>query len=562
METRLQGRRGVVLRGATLVDGTGSPRVSGTDATVRIDGDTISAVGEAAAVDRWPDDEVVDLDGLVLAPGFVDVHTHYDAQVLWDPDLTPSCWHGVTTVVIGNCGFGIAPTRPADRDTMARILENVEGMSVEALRAGIRWDFETFPEYLDVIDGLPLRLNVAALLGHTPVRQYVMGDDASEREATADEVDRMCAIVTEGMRAGAAGFASSQLITHVGDAGKPVPSRLAGAGEVRRLCDAVGAHGSGVLMTTIGAPLDFEDFAAIAASTGRPLIWNSLLTRKGADGQALALLERPGAATGGVWPQIACRPLVFSFNLADPFPVGALPVFAEVLERAHADRATLYADAGWRERARPQMEAAWSGRWGDAIVDESPTRPEAVGRSLADLANADGKRPFDVLVDISLADGLQTRIRFVLVNDDEDEIAALLADDRTVLGLSDAGAHASQLCDACFSTHLLARFVRERGDLTLERAVWHLTGHPAALYELDGRGVVRPGAKADLVAFDPATVAPAALDRVWDLPAGADRLIAGSEGVEHVWVGGVRIRRDGEDVDPEMPAGRLLRGGV
>lgn len=546
----------VVLQGGTVVDGTGAPAVA---TSVRIDGDRIAAVGDGA--EAAAGDTVVDLAGLVLAPGFIDVHTHYDAQVLWDPDLTPSCWHGVTSVVIGNCGFGIAPTRPEHRDTLARILENVEGMSVDALRAGIRWDFETFPEYLDVLDRAPLRLNVAALVGHTPLRQYVLGDAASEREATAAEVDTMCSLLADSLSAGAIGFASSQLVTHVGDGGRPVPSRLASAGEVRRLCATVGTHGSGVLMTTLGAPLDFGDFAAIAAETGRPLVWNSLLTRKGAAGEAVAILDRQGAAGGGVWPQISCRPLAFSFTLADPFPIGALPVMAEVLAVPHAARAAVYADAAWRDRARPQLDAAWSGRWGDAVVDESATRPDAVGASLAEIAAAEATAPFDVLVDLSLADGLATRIRFVLVNDGEDEIATLLGDDRTVLGLSDAGAHASQLCDACFSTHLLARYVRERGDLTLERAVRHLTGHPAAVYGLTDRGVLRPGALADLVAFDPATVGPTPLARIHDLPAGADRLVADSEGVEHVWVAGVAVRRDGADLDVVGP-GRVLRGGV
>lgn len=546
----------VVMQGGTVVDGTGAP---GVRAPVRIDGDRIAAVGDDAAPRSG--DTVVDLDGLVLAPGFVDVHTHYDAQVLWDPDLTPSCWHGVTTVVMGNCGFGIAPTRPEHRDTIARILENVEGMSVEALRAGIRWDFETFPEYLDVLDRAPLRINVAALVGHTPLRQYVLGDEASEREASEAEIDAMCALLAEALAAGAYGFASSQLITHVGDAGRPVPSRLATKDEVKRLCAMVGAHGRGVLMTTLGAALEFVDFAEIAAETGRPLVWNSLLTRKGAEGEAVALLDRPGASGGGVWPQISCRPLVFSFTLGDPFPIGALPVMAEVLAASHAERAAVYADTAWRDRARPQLEAAWSGRWGDIVVDESATRPAAVGRSLTEIAAADGCAPFDVLLDLSLADGLGTRIRFVLVNDGEAEIAALLGDDRTVLGLSDAGAHASQLCDACFSTHLLARFVRERGDITLERAVRHLTGHPAAVYGLADRGVLRAGAVADLVAFDPEAVGPTPLSRVHDLPAGADRLVARSEGVEHVWVAGSAVRRDGEDLDVAGP-GRVLRGGA
>src|SRR5438270_680373 len=230
----------LVLRGARVVDGTGAPERS---ADVGIENGRIAAVGDVAANGARD----VDLDGLVLAPGFVDIHTHYDAQVLWDRDLTPSCWHGVTTVVMGNCGFGIAPTRPEHRSTIARTLENVEGMSVTALEAGIPWTFETFPEYLDRLDATPTRLNVGAMIGHTPLRLYVLGDEAVEREATDDEVDRMRAIVADALDAGALGFATSKSPTHSGAWGKPVPSRLAEPDEVFRIVEALRQAGHGVI---------------------------------------------------------------------------------------------------------------------------------------------------------------------------------------------------------------------------------------------------------------------------------------------------------------------------
>jgi len=235
----------VVLRGARVVDGTGSPARA---ADVGIENGRIAAIGEVPANGH----SVVDLDGLVLAPGFVDIHTHYDAQVLWDRDLTPSCWHGVTSVVMGNCGFGIAPTRPEHRSTIARTLENVEGMSVEALEAGIPWTFESFPEYLDALESAPTRLNVAAMSGHTPLRLYVLGDEATERPAKDDEVDRMRTLVAEALAAGALGFATSKSPTHAGAEGKPVPSRLADIDEVYRIAEAVKAHARGVMQITPG----------------------------------------------------------------------------------------------------------------------------------------------------------------------------------------------------------------------------------------------------------------------------------------------------------------------
>src|SRR2546423_8954923 len=261
------------LRGALVVDGSGAP---GRRADVVVEGDRIASVGER--LDAPPGAAEVDLSGLVLAPGFIDIHTHYDAQVLWDRDVTPSSWHGVTTVVMGNCGFGIAPTRPEHRSTIAHTLENVEGMSVEALEAGIPWTFESFPEYLKALESAPTRLNLAAMIGHTPLRLYVLGDEATERPAKDHEVDRMRQLVAEALAAGALGFATSKSPTHAGAEGKPVPSRLAELDEVYRIADAVKDHGRGIMQITPGAGLFVEEFAELAKRTGVPVSWTALLT--------------------------------------------------------------------------------------------------------------------------------------------------------------------------------------------------------------------------------------------------------------------------------------------
>src|SRR4051794_32005919 len=313
----------LALRGATVVDGTGAPAVR---ADVLVSDGVITEVGELSGTP----DETIDLSGLVLAPGFIDPHTHYDAQVLWDRDLTPSSWHGVTSVVMGNCGFGIAPVSAPGRELVMRTLENVEGMPLEALRAGIPWTFESFPEYLDAVDAQPLRCNVAALFGHTPLRFYVMGEEATERPATPDEVGRMRDLLIEGMRAGAIGFSTSRSESHRGAFGRPVPSRLAELSEIWTLAGGMGATGKGTVEATWGPDFHVEECARLAQDIGRPLTWAAIMVVH--ENPAMSEdLERRVAAAGGagtlVFPQVACRPIVAQVTLADPAPLANVPAF-------------------------------------------------------------------------------------------------------------------------------------------------------------------------------------------------------------------------------------------
>jgi N-acyl-D-amino-acid deacylase len=540
-----------VLRGALLVDGTGAPP---RPADVVIEADRIAAVEPPGTVSG--DSDMVDLDGLALAPGFIDCHTHYDAQVLWDPDLTPSSWHGVTTVVMGNCGFGIAPTRPAGRETIARTLENVEGMSVEALFAGIPWTFETFPEYLDAVERAGPKLNVAVMLGHTPLRLYVLGEEAAERDATSAEIEEMRRLVGEAIDAGAIGFASSRQPAHAGAWGKPVPSRLATTGELMRLAEPLAERGRGTFAITHGPDFGPVELAELSVKTGRPVTWTALNASPG----AFRLLDKAQARGGEVWPQVACRPIVFQVTLAEPAPFARADAFAQVLSVPSAERARFYRDPDWREQARADVVRQWHYGWDKVFVAETVAHPElADGPSLAELAAQRGVDPLDVLCDVALDDDLATRFRVVVANDDAASLAGLLQDDRTLLGLSDAGAHASQLCDAVFSTYLLEHWVRETGTLSLEKAIWRITGHPASVFGIPGRGRVAPGYFADLVAFDPAAVGVERMERVWDLPAGADRLIARSHGLHQVWVNG-ELAGDG-DGDGRPRTGRLIRDG-
>jgi N-acyl-D-amino-acid deacylase len=553
----------LILRGASLVDGTGAPA---RPADVAVSGGRITAVGHvpplAAGTDGVDGVDEVDLTGLVLAPGFIDPHTHYDAQVLWDRDVTPSSWHGVTTVITGNCGFTIAPTRPVHRDVIMRTLENVEGMPLPALEAGIPWDFETFPEYIDALEAEPTRLNLAPLIGHTALRFYVLGGEATERSATPQEVVEMCRILGEALDAGAVGFSTSRNQSHIGAYGKPVSSRLADLGEVWALARVLGDRQQGTIEATWGDDLFVDEFAQLAADVDRPVSWAALMTRRHEPGYALEIARRVEAAGQRVYPQIACRPIVVQITLADPAPLANVPAIEEILGLPRAERAARYAQLDWQERADAEVRERWGDRLDHATVEETTRHVDLVGGpTMGALAAARGVTPMQVMAELAVAEDLQTRFRVAMTNDDEDGVGTLLADHpRFLLGLSDAGAHTSQLCDANYATYLLGHWVRERGALPLEQAVWRLTGQPAFVYGLEGRGAIAVGNMADLVAFDPATVGPTPLERVHDFPGGADRLISRSTGVPHVWVRGTAIRRHGVDLADVRPGAVLRRG--
>ncbi|HME98220.1 MAG TPA: D-aminoacylase [Methylomirabilota bacterium] len=557
----------LVVRGGTIVDGTGRPGVRGD---VGIRGGQIAALGEV----KGRAAQTVDAGGLVVAPGFVDVHTHYDAQVMWDRMLTISPWHGVTTVVMGNCGFGVAPTRPDHRGLIMRTLEKVEGMSLDALEAGLgqAWPFETFPEYLDAVERRGTALNVAVLLGHTPLRLYVMGEDATERPATPDEIARMRAIVREAIDAGAIGFATSKASTHIGYAGKPVPSRAAAFAEVEALAGALGEAGRGILQATVGRELFFKEFETLARATGRPVTWTALLAGMMGPGSHRELLEKSRALVKQglqVVPQVTCRTLNFEFQLKEPFIFESMSVFKPISVADHAGKVRLYGDPDFRRAFkesfdRPKKGAVFAGlSWARTWISWYPPDPSLEERLVSEVAAERGVDPTDLVLDMALATNLDARFRMAVFNHDEAEVIELLTEPDTVLGLSDAGAHASQLCDACFSTYLLSRWVREKQAIALPEAIRMLTSRPAEVFGITDRGRLATGLAADVVVFDPATVGASKLRRVHDLPAGADRLVADASGIEAVIVNGTIVRRAGRDaVAPDGPLpGALLRNG-
>ena len=530
----------VVIRGGTVLDGSGTP---GRIADVAISDGVISEIRP-----NLRGDDELDATGCVVAPGFIDIHTHYDAQVFWDPALRPSSSHGVTTVVAGNCGFTIAPTRPEHHETIARTLENVEDMDGASLAAGIPWDFETYPEYAQSIRRRGTVLNFTTYIGHTAVRLYVMGDAAYERTATPEEIERMCHLVREGIDAGAAGFSTSFAYTHRGIDGKPVPSRFAERNEAEALFLAAGKAGKGVVLVAVpGEQCGYADLYELQPRVGRPFSY-PLFAAPGGRHLAQVKLHVEGLSRGvQVWPQVTPRPLTMQFTLEDAYSLNVGHVFGELMQRDREARIAAYRDPVWRARAAADLEQSeMKPRWETFEVSESQRFPELHGRRVVEMARERRASPLDVMCELALAEDLKTRFRAYIANDDVDAVAQLLTHEQVALGLSDAGAHIAQLCDAPLYTDLLATWVRERELMPLEKAVRKMTGEPADLFGFVRRGYLRVGYWADVCVFDPQTVSPGRMQRVRDFPAGAERLTAEEPtGVRHVVVNGIPIRRDG-----------------
>ena len=549
----------LVIRGALLLDGLGSEPRRGDLAVAH---GKISALGKVDGAAR----ETIDADGLALMPGIIDNHTHYDAQITWDPWVSPSPALGVTTAVIGNCGFTIAPCRAADRERTMRNLTQVEGMSLEALRAGIRWEFESVPEYLDMLERRGAAVNIAAFVGHSSVRTYVMGDAATERAATPAEVARMRELVLQALRAGAIGFATSTSPAHNGAEGRPMPSRLADDAELAALVGTLGEHGRGVFMLTKGGHTPMAFLEQLAAESRRPVVVAALLHSSTAPDAVFADMRAIAAANARghrLLGAVSCCPLSMDFTLRSPYTFEglgawqeALPLKGEAYERKLADRA--FRAAVREEISRPASFRLFNGEWQKVQVVASAGR-ELEGRTIAELAAEARRDPLDAMLDLALAENLQTVFSALLLNSDEAAVGRLLADPHALVSLSDAGAHLTFFNDAGFGLHLLGHWTRELGLLPLEQAAWRLTGQPAAVYGIKERGALVSGYHADLLLFDPTTVNRTPNRRVFDLPAEQPRLTTDAVGVQGVWVNGERIvGRHGVRATEKL-RGRLLR---
>jgi N-acyl-D-aspartate/D-glutamate deacylase len=545
----------LVIRGGRVVDGSGMP---GFSADVAISGGRIARIGRVTdAATR-----VIDADGAVVTPGFIDVHTHYDVQLDWDPIASPSCYHGVTTVLTGNCGFTLAPAKPEDVPWLAAMLSRVEGMSKEALAAGFRFAGGSFGDFWRRHEGR-LGVNAGGYVGHSAVRRYVMGDDASEREATREEIAAMQELVRQAMREGALGFSTSQIDIHVGDDGREVPSNHASAEEVIALCSALAEFDHGaieVIPRSFAEGYDAKDRELLVAMyrvSGKPIELNILTpTPQAPMGWQNALEFCRESFRHGVrmHPQFTTNRLELHLKLADTFVFDEMPVWREVLTTAEPERSKRLADPAWRAKLQAEWDddktRAVAFDLGDLEVETVRDAANAawVGRTIAELGAERGRGKLDTFLDLSLAEDLQTSFRSRMSDVAKQFIRHIVEtgvrDPIVMAGSSDGGAHLASFTGADYSTRLLAEWVPS-GVISLEQAVWRLTGMPATVHGLRDRGFLRAGAWADVVVYDPATLAASEAYLTRDFPASTERYVVDAAGYRTVIVNGAVLLENG-----------------
>ena len=555
----------LLIKDAQVIDGTGSPAFSG-DVAVK-DG-KIAEVGKVTEGAT----RVINARNQIVTPGFVDIHTHMDAQLLWDPLGTSSCWQGITTMVIGNCSFSVAPCRPEDRYTVLHTLERVEGMSLAALTAGVDWSWESFPQYMDRLDR-KLGLNVATLMGYSAVRQYAMGSAASDREATPEEIASMQDIVRGGLKAGAFGVSFNFNKGHSGGDGRPVPSRLATFEEILSIAETLRGSRSAVIQINenprqgSGAePLDLCE--EIAQRSGRPVWWIPLLqffSQPGVWKKRLDYSAKQVAAGSLVRAMCTSRTVDVVFNMRNAHIFDTMPAWKNMLIRKPDEvmrdmRNTDVRAALQKDFDDQSMTLAFSRRWDMVeVVEVSNQKFKGLERRLiSDLAAEQGRQPLDVFLDLCVEDNMDTLFLTILANGDEDAAGEILKAPHTLIGLSDAGAHAALECGYGFTTHLLGHWVRDKKLMPIEEAIRKLSSMLTDQLGLTDRGRIKVGQKADLNIIDPATVKMLHPVAVNDFPAGARRYIQKAEGISNTIVNGQVLMENGEHTGA-FP-GKLLRG--
>jgi N-acyl-D-aspartate/D-glutamate deacylase len=560
----------ILIRNGTIVDGSGLPRYR---ADIAITDGRITSIGTPQESAR----EVIDADGLVVAPGFIDAHTHMDAQVFWDALGTCSCWHGVTSVVMGNCGFSLAPCEEKDKLLVMRNLERAEDISPEAMQAGIKWSWNTFPQYLDAVDRLPKGINYAAYVGHSALRTYVMGERAFEGEASSEDLAAMKSELSSAIRAGAAGFTTSRSRAHQTPDGRPVASRLANWEEVKQLVGVMGDLHAGVFEIAREDidrdPEKMRDYIsrlkALAVSTGVPTTFGVTYSRKTPHTwrPMFEMVDETNAAGGKMLVQGHSRSIstLLSFETRTPFDkaevwrdIRKLPLQEQETALRNPElRAKLIEAAHERMRSREETFGAEPRRpefdW--IFVLDKPLPPY---RSVAEIAREQNKDPVEIIIDLALEKHLRLFFQQPLVNEDQNMVLAGMRHPHSVVTFSDSGAHVSQIMDSSIQTHLLSYWVRERQALTLEQAIRKITFDLGAFWGLKGRGLLREGNVADVVILDPDKVAPQMPNLAYDLPAGARRLKQKADGILATIVNGEVLLRNNEHTGA-LP-GRLLRG--
>ncbi|WP_417517295.1 N-acyl-D-amino-acid deacylase family protein [Minwuia sp.] len=548
----------LIVRNAVIYDGLGNDPVSGDMA---VSDGRVTAIGTVSG----SADREIDAAGAAVAPGIVDVHTHYDAQLTWDPTASPSPALGVTTVVIGNCGFGIAPAPAEARDTILANLSVVEAMSLDSLHAGVDFSFTGFGEYLDLVQSKKPFPNVAAMASHSVMRTAVMGDAGSEREATMEELDRMQALFREALDAGAIGMGSSTFENHFGAGGRPVPSRMASDDEFRAFARTLGDAGGGLMMATCGDRTSVRLLGELAELANGASIYAPLLHYSNQPDRAMTFARECAAereAGRPVYPQCSCQPLSMDFTLEAAYPMLTIDGWPE--DGDVAKLKTAFADPAVRQQIRealkvPSGTRIFNGHWERVEItiagDESLT-----GLTIADLAQKQGKDPLDAILDLALSEDLKTVFTAKLLNVEEDAVAELLSMPGNIVSLSDAGAHHTLFCDAGFGIYFLSHWVREAKKFTLTEAIRKLTSEPARIYGLEGRGELTVGSAADFIIFDPETLELSRTKKLKDLPADGERLVREAPGLKGTFVNGVQVHDGSDYLDVDGP-GRVLRRG-
>lgn len=554
----------LVIRNGTVVDGTGAPRIR---ADVAVTDGRIVEVGKVDGRAK----ETIDASDLIVAPGFVDPHTHYDAQICWDDVTSPSCWHGVTSVMMGNCGVGIAPCRPESREIAAWDLVNVEAIPFDVLNKGVTWDWETFPEYLDAANNRGSGLNLGFLAPLTPFRHYVMGDESMERAATEDERGSIAGLLHEAMEAGAFGFTTTNAGQHVGFQGRPLACRLADEQELRAYCNVLRDLGRGTIeiaLTNEVSTVDASERALLElllSESQRPVTWLALLNRDDKPNACQETLEEVAdLIERGAVPQSTCRPFIIQIDLRTPFIFANMDCWNPVLNRTPDEQVAILSSTEFRDAFKEALKRPliFTANWDVMTVLQvsNPAMQKYVGRRIADVAKERNSNPVDTFLDLAIEDKLEMQFNYELFNADESRIPELITDPRTMIGLSDGGAHVDALCDAGYCTYLLGNWVREKEVLTLERAVQRITTEPASLFGIKDRGRIATGLAADFAIFDMETVGSDKTgEMVHDLPGGGRRLVVPSRGIEYTIVNGEKLFEHG--VDSGSRNGQVMRSG-
>jgi N-acyl-D-amino-acid deacylase len=560
----------LVIKNGVVIDGSGLPRYR---ADVGVRHGRIVTIGRIRERAR----EVVDADGQVVAPGFVDGHTHMDAQIFWDPLGTSSCWHGITTVVMGNCGFTLAPCAAADRHLVVRNLQRAEDIPPEAMEAGIDWRWTTFPEFLDCLESLPKGINYAGYIGHSALRTYVMGERAFDQAATEDDLRAMERELRDAIRAGAMGFTTSRSPSHETPDRRPVASRVAPWEEVRRLVNVMGDLNAGIFeLAGEGVDRAPDDpglreyhtrLRDLAVESGRPITFG-VFSRRGVPDiwrAYLNLCEETAVAGGRMFAQVHSRSLSAMLSFKTQMPFDRFPVWKEFRALPLAEQRQRLRDPDMRRRLveaasqRPDRKAlgteARPADWEWIFVFDTVEGPH---RSVAEVARQRGCQPVEAMIDLALEKDLDLFFLLPVANEDQDLALEIMRHPRAVVTFSDSGAHVSQLMDASLQTHVLSHWVRAKQAFTLEQAVRMLTLVPATYWGFADRGLIREGMAADFVVFDPETIAAEMPEVVHDLPAGAKRLVQRARGVAATVVNGEVLLREGKP-SGAVP-GQLLRG--